>query len=102
MRTLKLLIPVFLIFTSVSFANVNKCEKDILISFYEATNGSNWNQTWDLNESVNSWFGITVENSHVVEINLSFNNLSGEIPSEIVNLPNLRVLNLHKIGRAHV
>ncbi len=60
----------------------------------KSTDGANWNTTWNLNENVNTWFGITVENNMVTEINLSMKNLSGEIPATIGNLQSLETINL--------
>jgi Leucine-rich repeat (LRR) protein len=48
-----------------------------------------------LSSPVSTWHGIKLGDK-VVTINLMDNNLVGQIPSEIVNLPNLQELNLHK------
>ena len=61
---------------------------------YKATNGSQWNSTWNLEAPVNSWYGVKVENDKIVEINLQFNNLQGTLPQEIGNLIYLRKMNL--------
>jgi hypothetical protein len=44
-----------------------------------------------------TWYGIKLEGDKIVSINLSDNNLVGEIPNEIVALTDLKELNLHKI-----
>jgi hypothetical protein len=46
---------------------------------------------------VSTWYGIKLEDDKIVSINLSDNNLVGEIPNEIVALTDLKELNLHKI-----
>jgi hypothetical protein len=46
---------------------------------------------------VSTWYGIKLEGDKIVSINLSDNNLVGEIPNEIVTLTDLKELNLHKI-----
>ena len=93
MKTLKLIAICFLV-TAHSFANVSSTDKDALIALYNATNGAEWNSSWDLNAPVNSWYGVKLESDRVVEINLQFNNLNGMLPQEIGNLTSLKVLNL--------
>jgi hypothetical protein len=63
---------------------------------YNATNGANWNTKW-VYLFPSTWYGVVLEGDKVVS-NLADNNLTGEIPSEIVNLTDLRELNLHKNG----
>ena len=62
MKTLKLIIACFLV-SAYSFANVTSNEKEALIALYNTTNGSEWNVTWDLNTSVDTWHGIQVEDN---------------------------------------
>ena len=85
MKNIKLTITLFFI-TIFSFSNVSQAEKDALLALYNATNGSSWNTTWDLNASIDTWHGVTVENDQVVELKLHFNNLSGKLTNEIGNL----------------
>ncbi|OEJ99209.1 hypothetical protein A8C32_08550 [Flavivirga aquatica] len=93
MKTLKLLIICFFV-TSYSFANISLEEKSALIALHNATNGDKWNSTWDFNTPIDTWHGVTVENDRIVEINLQFNNLNGQLPKEIGNLIHLRKINL--------
>src|SRR6056300_191683 len=93
MKTFKLLVICFLI-SAYSFANVSQTEKSALIALYNSTNGANWNSTWDINASVDTWYGLKIEDNSVVEINLRFNNLSGNLPQEIGELTNLRKISL--------
>lgn len=59
-------------------------------SLYEATDGPNWTNTWDLKEPINTWYGVsTNENGCVSAVNLSSNNLIGLVPFEIRNLYNI-------------
>jgi len=65
-------------------------DKEALIALYNATNGQNWNRSWDLNTDHKTWDGIRVNsNGCVDEISLKNNNLTGEIPPEIGNLTKL-------------
>ncbi len=72
-------------------------EKDslALVAFYESTDGANWtdNSQW-LSGPVADWFGITVTNERVKEIELHNNNVVGIIPSEIGELDSLERLEL--------
>ncbi len=79
---------------SIVLAQVNKEEKQILLDLYNATNGTEWSNPWDIEKPVDTWHGITTENNHVVGINLLFNNLTGTIPTSIGQLENLKSLEL--------
>jgi Leucine-rich repeat (LRR) protein len=72
-------------------------EKDslALVALYDSTYGANWtdNTNW-LTEPVSTWFGVTVDDTSVIEIELVNNNLSGTIPPQIGNLINLNTLDL--------
>ncbi len=61
-----------------------------LVELYKATNGINWNNNsgW-LKENLSKWYGITLGNSRVTNINLPGNNLSGSIPEGIIHLTKL-------------
>ena len=68
-----------------------------LTAFFNTTGGSNWtnNGNWLSDLPLNDWFGITTdETGRVRELNLSDNNLQGAFPPEIVDLHNLKALNL--------
>ena len=66
-----------------------------LVAFYNATGGTNWtrNDNW-LTGPVNTWYGVTVNDCNVTEIQLLANNLTGTLPPEIGNLKELKVLSL--------
>ena len=72
-------------------------EYEALIAIYNKLGGTYWQTKWDVTKGNNvyeGWHGVVIEDGHVVEINLSDNNLSGQIPSEIGDFSKLRVLNL--------
>lgn len=71
-------------------------DKEALIALYNATDGPNWTNPWDLNADISTWHGITVNTEgRVTEINLYNNSLSGYIPEAIGNLSNLTYLDLN-------
>lgn len=71
-----------------------------LAALYYATNGHNWIEQggWlsgpRTSEQLNTWYGVNVENGDVVEIYLSSINASGELPRNIGDLTQLRILML--------
>lgn len=52
-----------------------------LVSLYNATNGASWNNktNW-LTGPANTWYGVTVVNNRVSELNLGANFLTGNLP----------------------
>ena len=67
------------------------------MALYQATNGANWlnSANWLSDAPIDTWHGVTTDDSgRVIELNLSHNQLSGTIPSELGNLTNLVWLNL--------
>ena len=79
---------------SIVLAQVSKQEKQVLLNLYTATNGPEWNNQWNLETPVETWYGITVESNKVVGINLLFNNLNGKLPASLGELKNLKKLEL--------
>lgn len=90
-----------------------------LVKFYEATNGNNWKNKWNLHAPMENWFGVFIgtggcvvgldlsqnngnnlsgtlpalEIEHLINLQLADNNISGQLPS-FEGLPNLKVLTL--------
>jgi hypothetical protein len=81
--------------TTIVDAQVNKTDSLALVDLYNSTNGPNWfnNSNW-LTGPVNNWYGITVQSDRVFSIDISGNNLSGEIPSSLGDLSALVILDL--------
>jgi len=86
--------------TTVSEISQSECEA--LVALYNATDGPNWtdNTDWLATNTPCSWYGIlcgipTVGSFYVAGINLEYNNLSGIIPPEIGDLPDLGWLYLY-------
>ena len=71
----------------------------VLVEFYNATDGPNWNNTWDLNEPIDTWYGVFVdENRRVTTLGLSFNNMVGTIPPELGSLIKLQTIDFCTSG----
>lgn len=82
---------------SIAAEDVPVEERNALIDLYNTTqNEGLWNNStnWNTSEPVSSWFGIIVEEGHVTSVNLSGNNLSGQIPASFSNLPKLKIIAL--------
>ena len=62
-----------------------------LVALYNATDGANWTS----NEALSEWHGVTTDaTGRVTNLNLTDNNLSGEIPAELGDLTSLQILYL--------
>ena len=95
MKTITTLLLVFL-FSFSTFANVSFLEREALVKLYQATNGTNWTNKWNLSAPINTWYGVKLYNDKVIAINLADNNLTGSLPNEITDLVFLQTLDLHK------
>lgn len=78
------------------FDKIIQQEREALIAFYNATGGDNWtnNMNWCSDKPLEEWYGISFWNGHVRNINLSYNNLTGQLPEELGKLAELNSLNL--------
>ncbi len=78
---------------------VNEQDSLALVALYDNTNGESWleSQNW-LTGPLLTWDGISLEyidgEARVKELDLSGNQLSGDLPSELWNLTSLTSLNL--------
>jgi Leucine-rich repeat (LRR) protein len=84
-------------FNCGTVTDVPRIECEALVALYESTNGAGWtnNTNWLLTNTVGNWNGVVVSASHVAVLNLAYNQLTGTIPSELIQLSNLTVLDLH-------
>ena len=84
---------------SCIYENCNDClvnDSLTLVALYNATDGPNWFNTWDLSQPVNTWYGVaSTAGCHIYKIELNSNNLVGTIPPEIGNFQNLEWLYLY-------
>lgn len=73
---------------------VEECQ--VLITLYESTDGSHWqdNTGWLVNHTPCAWYGVICQQGHVVELQLDYNELVGSLPPEIEKLAHLKSLYL--------
>ncbi|MDW3196605.1 MAG: Ig-like domain-containing protein [Cytophagales bacterium] len=85
------------------FLRVSSLARDsqALLNILEATGGNDgdWSPTQAWTGDVQNWSGVEVENSRVVGLNLSAaqfraGQLTGELPGDILDIANLRTVNL--------
>ncbi|CAN0057935.1 unnamed protein product, partial [Chrysoparadoxa australica] len=69
-------------------------ERAVLKSFFKATNGQQWsnNDGWGTERPLSEWYGVIVEEVHVVGLDICGNNLEGSIPVELGQLSSLKEL----------
>ncbi|TKD60480.1 leucine-rich repeat domain-containing protein [Flavobacterium sp. ASW18X] len=73
---------------------VSQREVIALLELRSRTNGHEWTHIWDTTKPIRTWYGVTVENGKVTGLDLSNNNLKGNLPLTIGNLTHLKVLDL--------
>ncbi|MCK5232485.1 MAG: hypothetical protein KAR13_19585, partial [Desulfobulbaceae bacterium] len=101
-KTIIFVVVVYVLVSAVSvMAAIPAIERAALIALYNSTNGDGWNDSsgWKNNNpepdgfseigSEGSWKGVTVNNDHVITLDLGWNELTGTIPVELGNLTNL-------------
>ena len=80
-------------------------DRSALIALYKSTGGANWisNTNWSTStaamptaDEVNAWHGVTVSDGRVTKVELSANNLTGTLPTELGKLTALETLSLHE------
>ena len=79
------------------FAKLPTVDRTALLALYNATGGANWtnNTNWLTSGALSTWYGITTDNQgRITKLNLTSNQLKGELPPELANLTNLEVLAL--------
>lgn len=91
------ILPDLTLYTTRVELRVSSLERDrqALVKVFNDTNGESWtdNANW-LNNNVAEWFGVTVQNNRVVQVNLENNNLQGTLPADVVVMRSLTSLDL--------
>ncbi|MGB5942298.1 MAG: T9SS type A sorting domain-containing protein [Leeuwenhoekiella sp.] len=76
----------------------NQQDYNALVALYNATNGDNWtvNTNWLNNDApLSEWYGISLDgNNRVTNLDLSGNNLTGSLPTQIGDLTELTSIDL--------
>src|SRR5512133_1988055 len=97
-RSWRSFVSVCLLLWGVSaFAAIPPSERAVLVTLYDTTNGASWQRNGGWKDAAGTecgWYGVTCDNGQttVTELNLSWNNVAGPIPTSISNLTNLEVL----------
>ncbi len=68
-----------------------------LVTLYEVTDGANWNSNsnWLSDAPLGDWYGVTTDDrGRVIELDLSENQLHGEMPAVLGRLTDLELLSL--------
>ena len=76
---------------------VSQEDRPALVALLNATGGPSWenNSNWLSNAHIVRWHGVTINSSgRVTELHLPRNGLSGNLPPELGNLTELRILTL--------
>ncbi len=76
---------------------MEESEYVILCKLYENTGGKEWYNKWQIDSRRivdNKWHGVEFNEGHVTNIILPENNLKGQLPKEIFELPDLESLYL--------
>ena len=71
-------------------------QRTALMELFNSTGGVKWirKDNWGTDKPLSEWYGVKVENGEVVELNLSKNNLDGELKFELSNLPSIKVMEM--------
>lgn len=78
--------------------DVSGRQKRALLAIFEKTGGTNWtNKTgWNTDSPLKDWYGVKVSGDYVTEIDLTDNNLEGQLPDGLQFLSKLVKLVLAK------
>ena len=88
--------PPFYVYNCFAQSQVVLAECQALLDFYQATGGEQWLQQdgWRETDTPCSWYGVSCAGAHITGLALQANNLSGDIPEHLIDLPELHSLDL--------
>lgn len=88
----QILLACSLFFFISARAQVVESDSLALVSFYNATGGTEWlvDSNWLSDSPVSQWHGVYIDNQRVTDLYLYNNNLTGSIPDAIGDLTALR------------
>ncbi|MBK8986875.1 MAG: hypothetical protein IPM39_12505 [Chloroflexi bacterium] len=83
-------------FDCTAVSEIPAAECQALAAFYQATNGPNWADRtgWLATNTPCSWYGVACTDGHVDTLGLDYNNLQGQLPAALGDLPALHTLHL--------
>ena len=83
--------------TDTAVTGIPQLECEALVALYNSTNGAGWTNAtnWLSSNEIGIWNGVTVTDSHVTSLSLSYNNLIGIFPQDLVNLSSLQYLDFN-------
>jgi hypothetical protein len=82
--------------TCADVTEIPQSECEALVTLYNSTNGASWTDhtDWLQTNTPCSWYGIGCNDGHVFMIGFRDNNITGTMPKELGNLPQLLYLQL--------
>ena len=80
------------------YTTTNPKDREAMAALYNATNGQHWinNTRWMKGDPcIDEWHGLYCIGGRVLQINMTFNNMSGTLPAELAQADMLQVVQLH-------
>lgn len=76
-------------------SRIEATEYNALVNLYDTTGGTNWwfSPGWG-DPTASEWYGVSIDDGHVVRLDLKNRNLTGTIPESLASLSRLQSLDL--------
>jgi len=83
--------------TLYTYSNANLQDSLALVDLYNSTNGPTWknHSDWLTSAPIGLWYGVTQTKGRVRKLDLSYNELSGTLPSSLEDIQYLNILYLN-------